>query len=272
MGTRHRSSRPRFRRLVAPAVAVASLAGASVSLSALPARATGTNLGYACAFWTNVSLFGGPYGSEGCGTQTSPYATANTAAPSVTLPVSGAYTALTDTDGALAQYGPADIVSSPYDANDNLTNTGQLSVFTYGTSVVTSQAQSKALGPSPFWTATPTSWIPASSEGYAKAICTASSPTAKSLAVQILNGYVDTAVDANGYPTNTVAIPTNPSVNYSVPFTIQNINPDEHGVVVFNERVSNADGSTTLNAVHMYMQGPTALGDVIIAQVKCGHA
>ncbi len=261
--------RARARRALLVGVAAAGLVGGSLGAKLPVAHASTANVGYACAYYSNVSFGGGPYGSQGCGTQTSIYATANSASPSVTLPSSGAAVSATDNDGAKAVYGPAVVFSSPYDANDNTANSGQLYVATSGTSTVTSQARAKAVGPSPFWTGTPTSSPSSPTVGYVRASCSASSPTSKSGSVYIENGFVDTATDSEGNPTSRVAVPSNPPQNYRVPFTINSVG--DQGVMVFNERIQNADGSLTVNGAHMYMQGPFALGDVIIAQVTCGH-
>lgn len=43
----------------------------------------------------------------------------------------------------------------------------------------------------------------------------------------------------------------------------------DHFHVVFNEQISNPDGSLTVNAVHEFLDGPTAVGEVIIGQVRC---
>jgi hypothetical protein len=40
--------------------------------------------------------------------------------------------------------------------------------------------------------------------------------------------------------------------------------------VVFNEHVTNADGSLTVNAVHEYFHGPSLRGDLILGQAVCG--
>ena len=37
-----------------------------------------------------------------------------------------------------------------------------------------------------------------------------------------------------------------------MPFVISNVG--DRGVVVFNERFENPDGSTTVNALHMYLE------------------
>lgn len=256
------------KRLLAVGAATASLAGGTLAGSVAPAQAATANVGYACAYYVNVSMFGTPQGRQGCAPQTSTEATANTLSPSVTLPSSGAAQSATDNDGAKSVYGPAIFFSSPYDAADNLTNSGQLTTSTSGGTVVSSMAQAKAVGPSPFWTKTPTSWQTAPDVGYVKATCTASA-TGSGWTVTIHNGVVDTSTDSQGYPTSQSLVPENPGPGYRVPFTINNVG--DSGIIVFNEYVANGDGSFTVNAAHMYMQGPSAVGDMIIGQVTCGH-
>jgi hypothetical protein len=255
-------------------VVAAGLFGVGVT----PAQAA-VSRGYACGYWSNVSLFGGPYGSQGCPPQSSGYATANSLSPAATWEY-GVPKTVTDNNGAKATYGPAVMVSSPYDPNDNLTNTGQLSAKTSGTTTVSAQAKAIAVGPSPFWTQTPSSAPPYAEPaksasydgtiGFVRANCSASSSTTKSGSVKIKNGRVDVSTDADGSPTKTVVVPDPTPRNYRVDFTIDNVG--DHGYIIFNERIKNADGSLTVNASHMYMQGPIALGEVIIGQVKCGHA
>ena len=266
---KHGSVKRPFRRVLMVGAATVSMAAGSVAVTALPAQALTSNVGYACGYWANVSLFSGPYGSQGCAPQTYANATANSLSPSVTLPASGAPTQAIDNDGAIAFYGPATLFSSPYDANDNLGKSGQLYTATSGGGTVTSLARAMAVGPSPFWTKTPTSWQPATDVGFVQASCSASSPTSKSSQVRVRHGVVDTSVGQDGYPTSQVQVPEFPPPNYTVPFTIDNVG--DHGVMVFNEVINNADGSITVNGAHMYLQGPIALGDLIIAQVKCGH-
>ena len=91
----------------------------------------------------------------------------------------------------------------------------------------------------------------------------------ETLTVQLVDAFVVTTTDFFGNPRTTVAVPRLPPVNYTVPFTINNVG--DHGTVVFNERLDNADGSTTVNAVHMYLQGPIAIGDMVIGQARCGR-
>src|SRR5204862_1156774 len=86
----------------------------------------------------------------------------NSLAPSVTLPATGGYLTATDADGAKAIIGGvATMFSSPYDPYDNLTNSGALSVSAMGNaSAVQATARAETVGPSPFWTRSPSSAAP----------------------------------------------------------------------------------------------------------------
>lgn len=259
----------RARRWLLPLLATLLGAGGIVAGTASPALATVT-VGYSCAYYTNVSLNGGPYGSQGCPTQTSSYATANSLAPSLSWQY-GVTQSVSDSDGAKASYGPAVLFSSPYDVNGVAGNSAALTVQAYGTTTINAVARAYGVGPSPFYTLTPTSYpVSAPSNGYVDVRCTATSPTTHTASVTVKDGRVDTATDANGEPISTVVVPNPTPVNYRVNFTINSVG--DHGHMVFNEQISNADGSITVNGAHMYMEGPFALGDVIIAQVICGHS
>ncbi|CAA9225737.1 MAG: hypothetical protein AVDCRST_MAG76-961 [uncultured Acidimicrobiales bacterium] len=260
----------RARRLLAPMLAMGTISAGALAVTATPAHAA-VGSGYGCAYKSNISLFGGPFGTQGCGTQTSTYATPNSAAPDRSW-VYGSPGSATDSDGAMAKYGPAVFLSSPYDINDTLTNTGQLKVSTSGTTNVNVSARATGLGPSPFWTSTPTSHPnPSSPAGYAEGRCIAYPNGTKAGSSTISKGYVDTKLDADGYPLPgyTVAVPTAPAPNTRINFTIDNISPEEHGHMVFNEQILNPDGSITVTAAHMYAEGPIAVGDVAIGQVTC---
>jgi len=272
--------RPRkARRRLAPVVALAALASGMMGVTTPAAHAT-VGQTYACAYWVNISLFGGPYRSQGCAPQTDPGATANSLAPSLTLPAAGGYLTATDADGARAIFGGvATVFSSPYDPNDNLTNSGALSVTAIGSSsAVQATARAETVGPSPFWTRSPSSAPPYAepaksgssydgSTGYVESKCQGSGSTEVGT-VTIKNGYVDTITGTDGYPTQTVAVPNPTPVNYRVDYRLDNVG--DTGYIIFNERIANADGTLTVNAVHMYMQGQSAFGDMIIAKTVCG--
>jgi hypothetical protein len=250
-----------------------------VGLTAPPARATVAQT-YACAYWVNINIFGGGYKSQGCAPQTDPGATANSLAPSVTLPAAGGYLSAPDADGAKGIFhGVAVLFSSPYDPNDNLTNSGRLDATVAGNSSgVQAIARAETVGPSPFWTRSPSSAAPWAepaksgssydgSTGFVEAKCQGSGSTEVGT-VTIKNGFVDTITGTNGYPTQTVAVPNPTPVNYRVDYRMDNVG--DSGYIIFNEQIPNADGTRTVNAVHMYMLGTSAYGDLIIGKTVCG--
>jgi hypothetical protein len=65
-----------------------------------------------------------------------------------------------------------------------------------------------------------------------------------------------------------VDIPANPPANHTVHGTLETVGDSFD--FVFNEQVTNADGSLTVTAVHEKLLGPTAVGDVFIGQATCG--
>lgn len=233
------------------------VAGALASVTLAAPAGAGTLSGSACAYRVSLSLFGGPPSVRGCG-QTIPPGTIASASPEVTLPPGGSTTPLVsvDLDGARAVYGPAVLFGGRFQPTGTAPNSGPLLAQTGGTTAVQSSALATAVGPQPF------------SARSVVGSCVAMAGVT-TFAVQLQEAVVVTSTDSFGNPTSTVSVPTNPPVGFAVPFVIDNVG--DRGVVVFNERVANADGSTTLNAVHMYMQGPIALGDVVIGQARCGR-
>ncbi|HEX2048945.1 MAG TPA: hypothetical protein VHF27_14380 [Acidimicrobiales bacterium] len=238
-------------------VAMAMVAGAVASVTlAAPARA-GTVSGAACAYRISLSLFGGPATVRGCG-QTVPPGGPGSASPHVTLPPGGSAAPIVafDPDGARGVYGPAVVFGGRFQADGSVPPSGPLFAQTVGTTTVQSTALATFVGPQPF---------------YARSVlasCTASA-RGSTFTTQLVDAVVVTSTDRFGNPTSSVPVPSTPPVGFTVPFVIDNVG--DHGVVVFNERVANPDGSTTLNAVHMYMQGPIAVGDMVVGQVRCGR-
>ena len=240
-------------------VAIAMVPGALASVTlAAPAQA-GTVSGSACAYRISLSLFGGPTTVRGCG-QSIPPGDAASASPSVMLPPGGSNTPLTtvDIDGARAVYGPATVFGGRFIPNTDsqVPHSGMLMARTVGTTTVQSTALATNVGPQPF---------------YARSVLAACQATASgtTIAVQLVDAVVVTSTWEFGIPRTSVNVPSNPPPNYTVPFTINNVG--DRGRVVFNERILNPDGSTTVNAVHMYMEGPIAVGDMIIGQARCGR-
>ena len=128
--------------------------------------------------------------------------------------------------------------------------------MTVGTHAMQSYAVATVRGPGPF--------VARSVAG-----ACAASAIGKPLTARLDNAVVMTSTDPYGIPLTTVAVPPNPPVGLTMPFTINTVGG--HGIIVFNERIDNSDGSTTLTAAHMYMQGPIAMGNMTIGQVRCGR-
>ncbi len=204
-----------------------------------PARPVTKVTGSAYGYYTNVGLFGGDPTAQG-------------PAPTVTLPSGGGTRTAVDPDGATATYGPAAIFEA----------TGPLSVATKGTTgprgYVTSATQATGVGPGPF------------TADHLAGFCTASATVTAAAAV--VNGVVvlhDPNPNATGEAgEQIVAVPTNPTPGTEYSGVVAGANDNFR--IVFNEQTVNPDGSVTVNAAHMYLQGPSAIGDVIIGQAKCG--
>ena len=77
----------------------------------------------------------------------------------------------------------------------------------------------------------------------------------------VIAGQVETAENVF------TAVPESPTPNFTI--TGSNGAGDSFRYV-FNEQVVGADGSLTVNAVHLFLLGPIVTGDVIIGQVVCG--
>ncbi len=257
----------------------AAVAAAAASQSTTTTAPPGEVSGGACGYYTDVSLFGGPKNLRGCGQPSS--APADNGSPSVTLPAGGSATPITasDPDGATAVYGPAKIFSGQYpnkandpDDDDTSPPSGPLRVSTQGTpgGTVTSTAnvdpgtqgtaepnQPRGVGPGPIIADAVSSTCSASASGV-----TAS--------VTITNGKLETKYDVGTQlAVASEDVPTNPPVNYTKTGTIDHVGDAFR--VVYNEQIVGADGSITVNAVHMSLLGPTAIGDLVIAQSRCAR-
>jgi hypothetical protein len=225
---------------------------------------------------------------RGCGQPGDAPATA--ASPSVTLPVTGSASPITatDTDGATAQYGPAKIFSGQYPnaANDPTQSlpsppSGPLRVSTQGVlgpnGFVTSTAnvdpgtqgtvdpnQPRGVGPGPVIADAVRSTCTARETNPATGAKTLTGSTT------ITNGILETKYDPmTQLPTQTEAVPTNPPANYTRSGTIDHVG--DSFSVVYNEQILSPDGNTlTVNAIHMRLLGPTAVGDMVVGQVVCG--
>jgi hypothetical protein len=140
----------------------------------------------------------------------------------------------TDADGATAQYGPAKLFSGQYPnaANDP-----------------TQSATSPPSGPLSVSTVGTTG--------------PSGSVTSTASVTQGTQGTAD--------PNQPRGIGPGPIVADAVSSTCTASNVGDNFKVVYNEQIPGADGSITVNAVHMSLLGPTAVGDLIIAQSVCGR-
>ena len=253
-----------YRLLVVVAVVVATTYATGVTAPPAAADVTAVQ-GSAFGYRASVSLFGGPPAVRGFGQPAD--APATNASPGVTLPATGSANPITatDSDGATAEYGPAKIFSGKYPADPNAAAppSGPITVSTQGTlgangSVTSSVSitQPRGVGPGPV------------TADEVRSTCTASE-SGKSASTTITGGVLETKYDTSTQlPTVTEPIPTNPTVNFTRTGTLDHIGDSYR--VVFNEQTNNADGSITVNAVHLFLLGPTAVGDLIIGQSVCG--
>jgi hypothetical protein len=205
--------------------------------------------GGACGYYTKVGLFGGPPELRGCG-QSVPPGTETSASPEVTLPAEGSSTAVTaeEPNGAAAVYGPAIVFGGKGDAE----LCGPMTVSTKGKTSVTSSASVKNLSAGPFV-----------ADGV-KATCSASK-SGTSGSTTITKGVVVLGTDADGNPTKSEKIPSKPPVNH----TVKGVNSaGDKFRAVFNEQKVAKDGTITVTGMHMYLLGPVAKGDVVVAQCR----
>jgi hypothetical protein len=245
-----------FSRRIQRAAAALLLGAGTVAALPSPSGAVITLAvkGSATGYLSNVSLFGGPYSQRGPAGTPGCDATSTTAcSPSVELPITGGNPSATDVDGATAQYGPAIIFSA-----------GQMDVSTQGTTGFTGSVTSSASiqnvnksGQEVFTAAAASSTCTASQAGV-------------SGSTTITNGTLQTSEgDPNVEGDETVVpIAANPPANTSYNGVLEGVGDSFR--YVFNEHVRNLDGSITVYAAHLYLLGPTAVGDLFISKSECG--
>jgi hypothetical protein len=234
-------------RRLSPAVAVLMTAGVGLATSSGPSSADHMVVteveGSAYGCYGNVSLFGGPFNVRG-------------PMPTVTLPPGGSATPVTQSAPTCdIIYGPARVFTS-----------GPVTLSTEGTT-----------GPNGSVTSTATlAPINTSQSEIFTAASLSSTCTATESGVTgsttVMNGTIilqDPNPDVSGEPGEDIrTIPVNPAPNTTYEGTVANVNDNFRAV--FNEQIVNPDGSLTVNAYHLYLLGPTAVGDVIAGQVVCG--
>ncbi len=281
--------KPRARARGLLLVVASTFGAALIAIGPGPAAAVGVIIppptsvsGSACSYYTSVSLFGGPYNLLGCGQQVGSPATA--ASPLVTTPPAGGTRTATDPDGAIAQYGPAklfsgqypnaandpgDVLPSPPSGPQSATTTGTIgsgggvtstASIVQGTQGTVDPTQPRGIGPAPVIA------------DAASATCTANE-SGFSGSASFTNGILVTSTIVggpnDGAPLTTEPIPSSPGVNYTRTGAINNVG--DTFTVKFNEQIVGPN-SITVNAVHEILEGPTAIGDLVVGQVKCALA
>lgn len=250
--------RTRLNTYARAAAATLAVTAGMAGIGQAPAYAATAVRGEAYGYYSNVSLFGGPYTLLGYGQAGSAPAVAAT--PSVTLPSTGGSVSQTDSDGSKAAYGPA-VIFGWYDtATDTYVNSGSETVVAQGTisgsGSVLSRATVVNAGPGPLV-------MP-----QIQTTCSRSGATTVAT-VTVSNGFVETSTNAStGDVTSTQSIPSSPTAGTRINGTLNHIGDSFH--IIFNEQTTNADGSKKIVGAHMYLDGPTAVGDLVIAVATCG--
>lgn len=226
--------------------------------------------GEACGYVVDISLFGGPQNKTGCGQP--PSAPPTGASPSVQLPQGGSAAAVTANSptGAKAQYGPAVIFGGVWPKGvGSAPPSGPISVSTKGTpgakSVTSSADIVLRAPPDP---ASPGGFGPPPVEGDELHVTCTASDKAVSGSTTFVHGTLATSTDVEGDPVTREPIPDKPPVNYTRSGVITNVG--DVFTAVLNQQIVNSDGSLTVNAVHLYLFGPTAVGDMVKGQATCG--
>lgn len=222
----------------------------------------GSSLGY----WAdNMSLFGGAQPDTG------PTPTATLATNASNSPQTG-----TATTG-LVKYGPATLFSSDLIAVSASGNLGPGGSATSSTSIlnINMAATQPSTGSEIFTAASVASVCNASANGVTRS-------------TTIVNGslytdsgwddgdavYPESAANAGGTDEHDpviVAIPANPAPNteYTGHIHLSGTSVDTWRIV-FNQQVTNPDGSSIVNALHEYFLGTVLLGDLSIGRSVCG--
>jgi VCBS repeat-containing protein len=231
----------------------------SVTVAAPPDGVQAVN-GSAFGFETNVGLFGGAPTVKGgsgstCG-QPNQAACADGESPAVSLPPNGGNLSATDPDGNVGQYGPAYIFENHGPITVHAAgSTGPSGSVTASTEVDAIQDNDPFHAPSP--------------DGMVSSTCSASL-SGMSASAHVRNAYLVTSTDQQtGNPATVVNFPHDwdPTPNTTYNGTLNQVGDSWR--IVFNEQVLSPD-AITVNAVHLYLLGPTALGDMIIGQSQCG--
>ena len=219
--------------------AVGSVTALTMFLAPPAGAQVGGVSGGAFGFKASVSLFGGPPNTAG-------------PIPTVTLPSSGASPAVTATEQQTeAKFGPAIIFSS-----SAVTVSTEGSVGADGSATSSTDIRNVNRSGQEVFTAE-----------RLQSSCKASASGASGTTT-MTGGKLRTSEgnpDVEGDDTD-VTIPNNPAPNTEHQGTIEAVG--DRFRAVFNEQIPQA-GGITINAYHLYLLGPTAVGDVIVGQSVC---
>jgi len=272
-------------------VALAGPASASVT----------TDTGSAFGYQLKVSIFGSSVNTRGVGQVvcTSPNVPAGcvpsaqaaaAVSPLVTLPSAGSPTitaAATTMSGVLT---PAEFFSTGAVTVNTQGTIGASGSVTSSTSIANVDRNgSESFGYGPLDASTLYPKNPTGLSTSVSSSCTAS-PSGNSGSTTITNGQLEldngldpmtpvgelgTYMDLPGtntgaHPPVRVIVPTNPLPNTTYNGHIEVNGQQDFFKYVFNEQVTNADGSLTVYAGHEYILGPTAKGDLYFGKSQCG--
>ena len=212
-------------------------------------QVTGSALGY----FSMVGLFGGPSNTRPCADNAT-----NTDCrprPAVSLPEGGSADPVTASEASGdARYGPGIIFTS-----------GPITVSTQGTTgpagSVTSSTDIQQVN---------TSEVEVFTADRVSSTCTASE-AGVSGSTTVTNGILRISEgdpDVEGDDTN-ITVPTNPAPNTSFEGVIEAVG--DSFTYIFNEQITDpATGTLTVNAGHLILEGPTAVGDLFFGRAVCG--
>ncbi|HUR17947.1 MAG TPA: Ig-like domain-containing protein, partial [Acidimicrobiales bacterium] len=203
--------------------------------------------GSAYGFYGSVSLFRGPPTSKG-------------PTPTVTLAPDASNSPQTATEpSARFDVGPATIFSSgPLDVS-TAGRTGPNGSVTSSTNVL----KVNASGQETFTAASLASSCTASETAVS------GSTTINTGTLQVDNGDEDPTNATPDHPPVDVTLPARPAPNTTYEGHLHIGNTTDTFRWVFNEQVVNAD-SITVDAAHLFLIGPTAVGELIVGQSTCG--
>ena len=216
-------------------------ATASTMLFAPPAGAQVSGVsGGAFGFKASVSLFGGPANNAG-------------PLPTVTLPSSGATPPVTATEAQTeAKFGPAVIFSS---GAITVSTEGSVGAGGSATSSVDIRNVNRSL--QEVFTA-----------GRLQSSCRAGDSGASG-STTMTGGLLRTSegadLDGEGDDTE-ITLPNDPAPNTEHQGAIETVGDTYR--IIFNEQIPQA-GGITVNAAHMFLLGPTAVGELIVGQSVC---